>query len=375
MYQITFTDGKTQAISPTTSTAFFKTEIFEKLTKVLLEIAKQEKVNVHQKLEDIALTADRKRDLLSLSAIPDKHDKLPPPEPKGDGDASSLEASTDSGSTIMTKLRDYTSFFSSFFGSGGEGEGVEEDEEEERKVDDASLLSPPPPPLPLPKITNVEEIPPFSDTDPIFSKIALWKQGDMTKIQVDAIVNAATTNLQGGSGIDGVIHRAAGTKNRENLANLCSKALVALHKTKCEVGEAVITAPLKLDDRVKKIIHTVGPTCKRGTPMAEEAKINLGKCYTSCLNLLTAANLRSICFCGISSALFGCNKQACAEVAVNAVVQWLTKNPTADIKKIVFSIYETDPDTHAIDDAGNDRVFGFYTAALNAAFAAARSKI
>ena len=124
----------------------------------------------------------------------------------------------------------------------------------------------------------------------------------MTLLKIDAIVNAANRSLLGGGGIDGAIHNAAGHKLYEECATLGG----------CETGCSKITRGYKL--KCKNVIHTVGPTNR-------DPRL-LRSCYISSLNLAIQHNLRSICFCCISTGIYGYPNNEAAEVAISAVRNW-----------------------------------------------------
>ena len=154
-------------------------------------------------------------------------------------------------------------------------------------------------------------------------------RNDITHMQVDAIVNAANASLSdGGGGVDGCIHRAAGP---ELLAEC--KALGG-----CETGHAKLTKGYALPCRY--IIHTVGPMTK-GNPTLEQRK-QLTQCYISCLDAACAAKAESVAFCCISTGVFGFPQQEGAQIAVQAVKAWLDSRtadePGADMH-VIFDVY------------------------------------
>lgn len=134
-------------------------------------------------------------------------------------------------------------------------------------------------------------------------------EGDITRLDVDAIVNAANSSLLGGGGVDGAIHRAAGP-------GLLAECLTL---GRCPVGEARITGGYDLPAR--HVIHTVGPIYDRYAPV--EAARLLRSCYVEALRLAEAAGLATIAFPGISTGVYRYPKAEACEVAVGAVADWL----------------------------------------------------
>ncbi len=128
-------------------------------------------------------------------------------------------------------------------------------------------------------------------------------QGDITKESVDAIVNAANTQLKGGGGVDGAIHRAAGP----SVMKECRKI------GKCPTGEAVITGAGDLKARF--IIHTAGPVWNGGS--RGEAEL-LEHCYRRSFSVAREAGLKSIAFPAISTGVYGYPKREAARIALQS---------------------------------------------------------
>jgi len=148
-------------------------------------------------------------------------------------------------------------------------------------------------------------------------------QGDITKINVDAIVNAANSSLLGGGGVDGAIHRAGGPE----ILEACRKIIA--RQGGCKTGEAVITTAGKLN--AKFVIHTVGPVWNGG--QKEEAE-KLSNCYKNSLQLAVDNGCKSIAFPAISTGVYGYPIDKAAKVAVETVMEFLSHDST--LEKVIF---------------------------------------
>lgn len=150
-------------------------------------------------------------------------------------------------------------------------------------------------------------------------------EDDITRLDVDAIVNAANTTLLGGGGVDGAIHRAAGPALREHCAGLGG----------CPIGEARITPGFRLTAR--HIIHTVGPVWHDDT-QGEPALLR--SCYRSCFALARQHGLRSLAFPAISCGVYGYPKADAAQVAVAACIEALAANP--GLEKVLLVAFDNE---------------------------------
>jgi O-acetyl-ADP-ribose deacetylase (regulator of RNase III) len=144
-------------------------------------------------------------------------------------------------------------------------------------------------------------------------------QGDITKLDVNAIVNAANTTLLGGGGVDGAIHRAAGTELLAECRTLGG----------CRPGEAKITRGFRLPARF--VIHTVGPVWRGGKHREPETLVN---CYQSSLQLAVENGLKTIAFPAISCGAYGYPIPEAAQIALKTTRDFLTIQSRID--KIIF---------------------------------------
>lgn len=146
-------------------------------------------------------------------------------------------------------------------------------------------------------------------------------QGDITKMNTDAIVNAANNTLLGGGGVDGAIHRAGG----EIILEQCKKI------GGCPTGEARITTGGNLNARY--VIHTVGPIYKDGKSGEE---IYLKNAYSSSMKLAEEYNIKTISFPFISAGVYGYPKEEAARIAITTIMEELNKR---NIEKVYFVLF------------------------------------
>lgn len=157
-------------------------------------------------------------------------------------------------------------------------------------------------------------------------KIKLIK-GDITKQQVDAIVNAANSSLMGGGGVDGAIHRAGGKKILEECMLIRSK------QGGCETGKAVITTGGNL--LAKYVIHTVGPVWNGGK---NDEETLLSNCYINSLELAFSYGIKTIAFPNISTGIYRFPKDLAAKIAISAVEKFIKDN--THIEKVIFVCFD-----------------------------------
>ena len=148
-------------------------------------------------------------------------------------------------------------------------------------------------------------------------------QGDITKLTVDAIVNAANCSLLGGGGVDGAIHRAAGPE--------LLQACIPLNG--CETGKAKITLGVRLP--AKFVIHTPGPVYRDG-PHGEPALLE--SCYKRCLDLAAENGCETVAFPAISCGVYGYPWEAATEIAVKTVRDF----PAQKVRKVIFCCFSAD---------------------------------
>ncbi|KAF6723721.1 O-acetyl-ADP-ribose deacetylase MACROD2, partial [Oryzias melastigma] len=158
-------------------------------------------------------------------------------------------------------------------------------------------------------------------------KVSLYK-GDITILEVDAIVNAANSSLLGGGGVDGCIHKAAGSCLYDECLSLKG----------CQTGKAKITCGYDLP--AKYVIHTVGPVARGHVGHTESS--DLASCYQNSLRLMEEHNLRSVAFPCISTGIYGFPNDPAADIALKTVKEWIQQNPDK-ITRVIFCVFlETD---------------------------------
>jgi O-acetyl-ADP-ribose deacetylase (regulator of RNase III) len=155
------------------------------------------------------------------------------------------------------------------------------------------------------------------------------KSGDITREQVDAVVNAANGSLMGGGGVDGAIHRAGGPAIKKQ----CEEIRRTAYPKGLPAGEAVITTAGKM--AAKYVIHTVGPVYGRGG--AEQARL-LAACYKNSLRLAAEEGLKTIAFPAISTGAYGYPLDAAARVSSKAIEESLkADNSLQEVRLVFFS--------------------------------------
>lgn len=150
-------------------------------------------------------------------------------------------------------------------------------------------------------------------------------KGDITMLDVDAIVNAANSSLLGGGGVDGAIHKAAGPELYSECQELKG----------CETGKAKITRGYNL--KARHIIHTVGPVWYGG--YKDEPEL-LASCYLSSLELARVNKIKTIAFPGISTGIYGFPKDLAALIAVNETKRFLNRHSYPE--KVLFVAFNDD---------------------------------
>ena len=176
-------------------------------------------------------------------------------------------------------------------------------------------------------------LPPADATDPMLSRVALWR-GDITLLSADAIVNAANSQMlgcfvPGHHCIDNAIHTYAGMQLRRDCARL-----MAAQGHEEPTGQVKVTPAHNLPSRL--VFHTVGPIARGGTPGEKDREL-LASCYRACLAEATRRGLEALAFCCISTGVFGFPQEEAARVAVHETISHLTH--TDHRLKVIFDVF------------------------------------
>ena len=155
------------------------------------------------------------------------------------------------------------------------------------------------------------------------------ERGDITRVEADAIVNAANSRLAGGGGVDGAIHDAAGPSVMAELDQIRAKI------RHCPAGKAVLTKAGRL--KAEYIIHAVGPVYRGGGE--GEAEL-LASCYRESLRMAAELGLRSVAFPAISTGIYGCPLNEAAEIALRETAGFLAQ--PGSIEDVLFVLFGAD---------------------------------
>jgi len=187
----------------------------------------------------------------------------------------------------------------------------------EKANEDADKTNVPPPNTP--ETSEDDDEPHYEPNVQLNRIVALWC-GNITQIEVGAIVNAANKSLLGGGGVDGAIHNAAGSKLYDECCTLHG----------ANTGETKITRGYNLP--AQYVLHTVGPI--------GENPEKLASCYHTCLELCAQHNVRSVVFCGVSTGIFGYPLYEASRVALKTVRDWLEDGDNlTKLDKVIFCTY------------------------------------
>ena len=186
-------------------------------------------------------------------------------------------------------------------------------------------------------VVRLSDIPAIKDSNNILS---IW-QGDITRLKVDAIVNAANSQMLGcfvpmHTCIDNCIHTFAGVQLRAE----CSRQMKKMRARYGRDYEQPTAVPMLTDAYnlpAKKVVHIVGPIVQDElTPELEE---DLADCYTNTLELCAENNLKSVAFCCISTGVFHFPNKRAAEIAVHTVKEWLEAHP-GKVDRVIFNVFK-----------------------------------
>jgi O-acetyl-ADP-ribose deacetylase (regulator of RNase III) len=167
--------------------------------------------------------------------------------------------------------------------------------------------------------------------------------GDITRERVDAIVNAANSNLMGGGGVDGAIHAAGGAA----ILDECRE--IRIRRGGCPTGHAVITTAGRLPS--KHVIHTVGPIWSGGVRGEPEL---LASCYQSSLELAVRHGLRTVAFPSISTGAYRFPIERAARIALGTIVRLLKRLDIDEVRFILFTRADFDIYAEALDEVSKE---------------------
>ncbi|HTA41632.1 MAG TPA: O-acetyl-ADP-ribose deacetylase [Bryobacteraceae bacterium] len=157
-------------------------------------------------------------------------------------------------------------------------------------------------------------------------KVLRLEEGDITRVEADAIVNAANSGLAGGGGVDGAIHRAAGPSVMQELDGIRAKT------GGCSTGDAVVTKAGQL--KAGYIFHAVGPRYRGG---AKGEADELASCYRKCLQLAAERDLKTVAFPAISTGIYGYPMGEAAEIAIREIRAFLEQpSSLEEVSMVLF---------------------------------------
>ncbi|MFI2486485.1 O-acetyl-ADP-ribose deacetylase [Promicromonospora kroppenstedtii] len=163
--------------------------------------------------------------------------------------------------------------------------------------------------------------------------------GDLTRVEADAVVNAANSLLLGGGGVDGAIHAAAGPR----LLEACRRLRKTTHPDGLAVGDAVATPAFDLP--ASWVIHTVGPNLHRG----QDDPTLLASCFARSLDVAAELDVRSVAFPAVSAGAYGWPVSDVARIAVATARSWLAGHPDGSPREVRFVVID-ERVQHAFDD-------------------------
>eukprot|EP01095_Lingulamoeba_sp_RSL-Kostka_P014814 TRINITY_DN6600_c0_g1_i1.p1 TRINITY_DN6600_c0_g1~~TRINITY_DN6600_c0_g1_i1.p1 ORF type:complete len:249 (+),score=70.39 TRINITY_DN6600_c0_g1_i1:67-813(+) len=193
-------------------------------------------------------------------------------------------------------------------------------------------------------LINIKNL--INNEEELLNKIRLTNE-EYVKINCDCIVNAANEGLEGGGGIDQIIHKHGGNELTEACKRIPAYAQIGNFKLRCRTGDAKLTGAYNLKP-IKYVAHTVGPYLdENGNTQPHHLK----SCYNSCLGFTNQEDINSVAFCCISTGYYGYPMCEAAGIAISTTLQYINDN-FIDIEEIIFCAYndlEYKIYTHIID--------------------------